>query len=120
MKLFGGRLSVISVPELIDYAAHTKGLIRLELCNCNALGKLVVRVAGQPTKGAKEEILGVLVDTGSEEYFVAARSINSIRNKLARLLMPSWKRFVIVPQENCFLQLFQGGAVTEIASYERR
>jgi len=51
---------------------------------------------------------------------VAARSVNSIRNKLARLLMPSWKRFVIVPQENCFLQLFQGGVVTDTAIYEKR
>ena len=111
MKLFGGKLSVISIPELFDYAARTKGLIRLELYHCKELDKLVVRVAGCPEKSGNEQLLGILVDDRTEEYFVAARSINSIRSKLARLLMPIWNRFVVVPLENGLLQLFQGGEI---------
>lgn len=111
MKLFGGKLSVISIPELFDFAAQTKGMIRLELCHCKELGKLVVRVTGRLGKSGKEQRLGVLVDARTEEYFVAAHSINSIRSKLARLLMPIWNRFVIVPLENGLLQLFQGGEI---------
>lgn len=112
MKLFGGKLSVISIPELFEYAARTKGLIKLEIYNCKELEKLVVRVAGCSARSGKERLLGVLVDTRSEEFFVAAHSINSIRSKLVRLLMPIWNRFVLVPLENGLLRLFQGGEIT--------
>lgn len=118
MKLFGGKLSVITIPELFAYAARTQGLIRLELCHCKELKKLVVRVAGCPEKFGKEQLLGVLVDARTEEYFVAAHSINSIRSKLARLLLPIWNRFVVVPLEQGMLLLFQGGEITEAEGIE--
>ena len=120
MKLFGGKLAVITVTELIDYAAHTQGLIRLELYHCKELDKLVVRVAERPRADRKEQLLGVLVDQNSEELFVAARTISNLRKKLARLLMPIWNRFVIVPLENSFLQLFQGGAITNSGAIVHR
>ena len=113
MKLFGDRLRIISVPELLDYASRTKHRVRLELCNCKELGKLVVRVAGLTRRGGKELPLGVLVDADSEEYFVAARSIGGIQSKLDRLLMPIRNRLDIVPLENGVLRLFQGGAITD-------
>jgi len=116
MRLFGGRLSVISVPELLDYASCTKARVRLELCNCKELGKLVVRVAGLSRRGGKERQLGVLVHADSEDYFVAARSIGGMQSKLDRLLMPIRNRIDIVPLENGVLRLFRGGTITEIGN----
>ena len=113
MRLFGGRLPVISVSELIDYASRTKARVRLELCNCKELGKLVVRVAGRSGRGGQERELGVLVDAGSEDYFVAARSMGGIRSKLERLLTPIRNKIDIVQLEDAVLLLFQGGVIRE-------
>lgn len=112
MKLFGGKLPVISVAELISYASRSKVRIKLELCECKELSKLVVRVA-KLGRGGKELQLGVLVDTSSADYFVTARSISSIRGKLERLLIPILSKLQIVFLENSVLQIFQGGAITK-------
>lgn len=118
MKIFGNRLMVISVPELIDYASRAKKRIRLDLCNCKELGKLVVRVTKLSATNRKEQFLGVLVDEGSIDYFVAARTISSIRSKLERLLLPIWKMLDIAQLDNDMLHLFQGGAVTQTGNPE--
>jgi hypothetical protein len=72
MRLFGNRLSIISTSELIQYASCTNIKIRLDLCPCKELGKLVARVVVLAKQRAEEQ-LGVLVDDNSTDYFVAGK-----------------------------------------------
>lgn len=116
MRLFGGRLHVISVPELLDSAACTQSRVRLELWNCKELGKWVVRVAEISKRGREKRQLGVLVDADSEEYFVTARSISGIQGKLNRLLTPIRNRIDVVQRENGVLRLFRGGTITDMGN----
>ena len=116
MKLFGDKLPVISALELIEYASRSRTRIRLELCDCRELGKMVVRVVAFSRRGREERGLGILVDADSQDYFVAARSAGGIRSKIDRLLKPILERIDIVQLENGVLRLFQGGVVAEIGA----
>jgi hypothetical protein len=112
MRIFGGRLPIISTSELIDYASRSRTRTRLELCNCAELGKLVVRVVGLSRSSSKEWELGVLVDPGSADYFVAGRSVEGIKRKLDRMLNPVWEKLEFVSPTAGVLRLFQAGRVT--------
>lgn len=102
MTLFGGRLPVTSLLDLLNHALQSAPIIRLELCPCKELGKFVVRVAGVRSN----RDWSLLVDTNSAEYFVAAHSISAIRSKIERLLRSALNRFEIVSLESDFVRLF--------------
>jgi hypothetical protein len=113
MRLFGNRLSIISTSELIQYASCTNIKIRLDLCPCKELGKLVARVVVLAKQRAEEQ-LGVLVDDNSTDYFVAGRNAEGLRNKLERLLQSIKARVEIVLRDDSMLHLFEGGMVTAV------
>ena len=113
MRLFGNRLSIISTSGLIQYVSCNAIRIRLDLCPCKELGKLVTRVVVL-SKQRGEEQLGVLVDDNSTDYFVAGRNAEGLRNKLERLLQSIKTRLEIVLRDDSILHLFEDGMVTAV------
>lgn len=115
MKLFGGKLSVITTNEFRELCSHSYGRIKVEICKCKELDKLVVRVV-ESTRDGSDTLLGILVDDGSQDYFVAARSISGLHSKLKRLLSPTLLDLEIILVENRTLLIFQGGALMDSAA----